>query len=267
MTPAATRTDTVLETLDEVFKWAKQQGFVLVYGWPHGSEEGAVHWNEEHGGGWEPFLECAKALGARALYVNWAPFEGFQVDDALAAMGAQALEDDASDSDTAQIEERRRQIEEYRERVGLTAAIDLAFHCGGVWHRFQLAADWFATFSELTEEDEELDEGDLEESAADKAAVVKWASVLANAPEFGACKNHDQRGYLLEQLAGKEFDTLPVRDILRRAETLYVLEVRPRQEKRVREEATELRKQGLSVSQIAQKLAISRARVSALLAD
>ena len=101
----------------------------------------------------------------------------------------------------------------------------------------------------------------------DKPLVNKWASALANHPKFGICKTTDQREYLLEQLAGEDYEKLPIGEILRRAETLYVFEARPKQEEEMQKQARELRKQGLNLSAIAQKLGISRDRLSGLLTD
>ena len=262
MTPAAKTSDPLFKTIEEIVAHTKEEGFVTFYGWAHGGKENTVHWNEEHGGDWKRFLESAKALGVRAVYLNWAPFEEFQVDEALADVSV----DQESEASRTEIEEYNQQVEKCREKVGLTEIIDLTFVVDGVFHIYQLAADWFTAFEELIAE-EELEEHEPLEKPVDKPLVNKWASMLANHPKFGSCKNDDQREYLLEQLTGEDYETLPLGEILRRAETLYVFEVRPKQEEGLRKQAREFRKQGLNMNAIAQKLGISRDRVSGLLAD
>lgn len=262
MASAAKPSDPLLKTVEEIIDQAKGDGFVIFYGWAHGSKESTITWNEEHGGDWKKFFASTKALGAKAVYLNWAPFEQFQLDEAI----AEASEDQESEA-SAEIEEYKKQIEEYRDKVGLIAIIDLAFVLDGVFHIYQLTADWFRAFEELTAAEEQAEEGEPGEEPVDKALVNKWAEALANHPKFGMCKTYEQREYLLEKLAAEEYEKLPVGYILGRAETLYLFEVRPKEEERLREQARELRKQGLNMNAIALKLGISRDRVSGLLAD
>lgn len=195
------------------------------------------------------------------MYLNWTPFEEFQIDEAL----AEAPLDGEAEADDMEIEEHNRQAETYREKVGLIAVIDLAFVADGITHICQLNADWFTAFEELVAEEEGSGEYEPLEQRVDKSLVNKWASSLANHPNFGACKKSDQRVYLLEELAGRDYKMLPVREILRRAETLYIFEVRSKHEEELRKQAKTLREQGLNLSAIAQKLGISRDRVSGLL--
>lgn len=266
MASAVKPSDPLLKTVEQILDHAESDGFVIFYGWAHGSKENTVYWNEEHGGDWKKFLGSAKSLGAKVVYLNWAPFEEFQVDEALEDVGPEVSDKGGSEA-SAEIEEYNNEVQKYREKVGLTAIIDLAFVLDGVFHIYQLNLDWFRTFEELTAEEEEGDKGELAEEKVDKALVDKWARELASHPKFGSCKNDEDREYLLEDRAGDEFEKLPIGDILRRAETLYRFEVRPKQEELLREQARTLRKQGLSMNAIALKLGISRDRVSGLLAD
>lgn len=260
--------DALRKTVDEIHAKALALGLVVYYGWLHEEREHAVHWNEEHGGDWTDFLQCAQTLGAKVIYLDWAPFEDFQVDDALADLENELAEDQISGSDKSELEARYKQLEKYRERVGLTAVIDLAFVSQGVSHICQIRAEWFRTFEELTPEDEEDEGGQVEQDEKfDKALVDKWARALANHTKYSSCKNDDQREYLLEELAREEFGDLPLWPVLRRAETVYLLDVRPREEEHLGSQARELRKQGLNMNAIARKLGISRDRVSGLLAE
>jgi hypothetical protein len=266
MASAAKPSDPLLKTVEEIIGRAKSDGFVIFYGWAHGSKENTIYWNEEHGGDWNKFLGSAKALGAKVVYLNWAPFEEFQVDEAIAEGSSEATDDRELEA-SAEIEEQKKQIEKYCDKVGLTSIIDLAFVLDGVFHIYQLAADWFRAFEELTAGKEEAEEGEPVEEPLDKVLVNKWAEALANHAKFGICKNYEQREYLLEKLAAEEYERLPLGYILRRAETLYLFEVRPKEEERLRAQAGELRKQGLNINAIALKLGIPRDRVSGLLAD
>ncbi len=258
--------DVLIERVEAIINAAKGQGLVLFYGWAHGTNQKAVTWNEEHGGDWEKFLACAKAVGAKMLYVNWAPLEEFQIDEAVEHLeriiaGGTGIE--PPDSVPS-----RREIEAYRDKVGVTAVIDLAFVYEDVVHIHQCFADWFQAFEELTEgleEDSDASDASFHERVVDKALVKKWASELANHPKFGSTRSGDQREFLLESIAGDEIDTLPTGDILARADSIYQIEIKPKEEERVRGEVRRLREQGLNINAIALKLGISKDRVSGLL--
>src|SRR5579863_9352502 len=126
MGPAKTG-DALLETVKAIVSSANTQGLVVFYGWAHGTNQKTVDWNEEHGGSWENFLECAKAVGAKLLYVNWAPFEEFQVDEAVEHLEAAIAAGSEAENHQRDSLPSNREIEAYRNKVGMTAVIDLAF--------------------------------------------------------------------------------------------------------------------------------------------
>lgn len=161
----------------------------------------------------------------------------------------------------------RAQIEQFREKIGLTASIEVAFVTDGISHVYYEPAEWISTFEKLTPND--TDESDIEdeETKVDSAVVKKWAHQLASHPKYGSCRSDDQREFLLEQFAGEEVATLPVWPILRRAETIYLMEIKEQEEENLSTQAQELRNQGLNMNAIAKKLRISRDRVSGLLAE
>lgn len=266
---SAKSADVLLDTVEAIVSSAKKQGLLVFYGWAHGSNQKTVNWNEDRGGDWEKFLECAKATEASLVYLNWAPFEEFQIDEALErleefiASGAKA--ETAPDSIPSS-----HDIEAYREKVGVTAVLDLAFISGDVVHIYQRFADWFQAFEDLTEvlETDSDDNKDLfPERVVDKNLVRKWAAELARHPKFGAARTGDQREFLLETIAGSEIDNLPVGDILARADSIYQFEVRPKEEERLRTDARRLREEGLNINAIAVKLGISKDRASGLLSS
>jgi hypothetical protein len=260
--------DVLLEKAKAIVSLASTQELAVFYGWAHGTDQKTVDWNEEHGGDYAKFLECAKAVDAKLLYLNWAPFEDFQIDEALEHRERTITPGDKLGVGQTDTVPSRREIEAYRDRVGMTAVIDLAFVHENIVHTYQCFADWFEAFQELTdglEMDADENEGHFPERVVDKALVSKWASQLANHPKFGMARSGDQREFLLESIAGTEIDTLPVGDILARADSIYQFEIKPTEEERMRAKARELREQGLNINAIAVKLSISKDRVSGLL--
>src|SRR5713226_6967307 len=188
--------DALLERVETIVRSAQALGLLVFYGWAHDTNQKTVDWNEEHGGDWEKFLGCAKAVGAKLVYLNWAPFEEFQVDEAVGH-----LENSIAAGSGAGIEQpsslpSRREIEAYRDRVGVTAVIDVAFVHEGIVHTHQCYADWFQAFEELTEgleEDSDKRGDSFPRRVVDKVLIRKWASELANHAKFGATRSGEQR--------------------------------------------------------------------------
>ena len=260
--------DKLLERVEAIVGWANAQGLLVFYGWAHGGDQKTVTWNEEHGGDWQRFLECAKAVGARVLYLNWAAFEEFQVDEAVGHLREITAAEDRAGIEQQSSLSSPRELEAYRDKVGATAVIDLAFIHQDVVHIYECSADWFRSFEELTdgfEADSDETEGSFPERLVDKALVKKWASELANHPKFGATRTSDQREFLLESIARSEIDGLPVGDILARADSIYQFDIKPKEEEHLRVEVRRLREQGLNMNAISVKLGISKDRVSGLL--
>jgi hypothetical protein len=250
--------DLLLKTVQEIRHVAKTDNLQIFYGWLVEADNPlAVHWNRDNGGSWEKFLECAKIAGANILYLNWAPFEQFQIDDAVEELESKLAEDEEQTEGSDETSALVRQAREFDAKVGLTCVIDLAFVASGVTHIYQETADWFDKFNELLPENDEDD--DRLELKPDRVVVDKWAFDLASNAEYFTSK---QRDYLLEKLSGTEFPKLPVPHILRRAEIIFQNEFKEGAEKKLTEDIRQLREQGLNLNAIALRLGISRDRVS-----
>jgi hypothetical protein len=252
------KSDPLRRTAQDMIRYAREAGLVLFYA-VLGDGEHDLLWINEQGGSWEEFIKVAVEAGAKVLYMSWAPFEEFQVDEALEAARRRAESSESFDP------ELEKKIERFRDRVGLVALIELGFYLGGIRHVYRLTPEWFDAFEDLVsavEEDEE--EEDEESEEVDMGVVRQWATTLASHPRFGRCKTYGQRKYLLETLAGGAYEKLPVEDIVSRAEAIYAVDILPGEEERLRGEIRRLREKGLPLSVIAVKLGISRDRARAL---
>ena len=237
--------DTLRQIGDKVSEYCEKQNLHVFNGYVGDSEDRHVYWNAQDCNSWTSFLEIAKSLDVKLIYLNLTPFEDSQV--------VEALETD---------DEGTHKIESYRSKVGLIARIDLAFLYGGAFHICELKSDWFMQFQELVADTEKSEE---EEDEIDQEVVDEWAKKLAYDPRYSTCKNKTQRSYLLEQLAGKKHEELPDWEILDLADKIYFLEMKAKEDQRLKSEALQLRDEGLNLNAIAQKLGISRDRVSGLL--
>lgn len=248
--------DTLSKTIEAICKEAESNPLLIFYGYlAEESEVPSVHWNSERGGDWKKFLWCAKAFHARVLYVNWAPFEQFEIDDSISLL--ESTHEDGEEDEAAK--KQVAQIRAFESKVGITCVIDLAFFANGVIHTYQETADWFDEFRDLVP-DEDDDEAD-ESKPISKSDLRKWATTLASDARY--CTS-TQREYLLEQIAGAEFPQLPAYKILREAETIYQADFKQAAEEKLANEIQGLRDQGLNMKAISLKLGISQGRVSGL---
>jgi hypothetical protein len=248
--------------LEEIRKEAEGGGTRIFYG--HLAEDSnvpTVHWNQENGGDWKKFLACAKVLSPNILYVNWAPFEQFEIDDAISKLESKITEDEEEDKETNKL---LSQVRAFQPKVGITCFIELVFIADGVVHIYEECADWFDEFGDLTNENEDEDDQLQKTKPISKAVMDKWATALASDPQYPISK---QREHLLEMITGSEFAAIKrtqIFEILRRAETIYQTQFKQAAEIKLANEIQELRKQGLNIVAIALKLGISRNLVSAL---
>ena len=259
--------DVLLEMVAAIVGSAKEQGLVVFYGSLDGTDQKTVHWEEEHGGDWRKFLECAKDSGVKMVYVSWGRFEESQVDKVLEQLESNAFSQREPTLEHAASMPSRTEIEAYKSKTGLTMLVDAAFVHEGAAHFYQHLADWFQVFENLTEELEDSDESEEPPGGrvVDKDLIKKWAAELANHAKFGTARTRGQREFLLENIAGVEFDTLPVVEILDRADSMYQFEIKEKEDQRIRAEALLLKGQGFNLSAIAQRLGIAKDRISGLL--
>ncbi len=248
--------DPLSKTVESICKEADNSALQVFYGYlAEENEVPSVYWNSEHGGDWKKFVECAKAFNAHILYLNWVPFEQFEIDDALVVL--ESIPEDGEEG--AETKKQKTQIRAFQSKVSLTCVIDLAFLANGVIHIYQETADWFDEFSDLIPDE---DDGEADEpKPINKSDLRRWATALASDPKY--CTT-TQREYLLKQIAGAEFPQLPAYQILREAETIYQTEFKQAAEEKLANEIQEMRNQGFNLKAIGLKLGISQGRVSGI---
>lgn len=256
------RHDPLLEAVGEIQEYCESRGLGIFSGYLTREHETVAVWNVARDRDWRGFLDLAASRGVTVIYLDWVPFEDHQIDDALIRT------DDAGEptEQDPRVAEYNRELETFRTQVGLTGVIEIAFSLGGVFHFFEWQAEWFAEFERLVDA---WDEGAYQPRRLARSRLHELANQLVNHPKYHACQSKAQRRYLLEQLLGREFDTLRPADmsaVLDRAEAIFELEIKPLERSYLRQRARELNAQGLSLEAIAGSLGVSRAAVKALLA-
>lgn len=256
------RHDPLLEAIRDIQEHCEGHGLSVFSGYLTREHETVAVWNTARGRDWKAFLDLAASRGAPLVYLDWIVFDDAQVEDAVirAEEGGEAGEPDP------QIDDYNREIESFRAYAGVTGVIEIAFSLGGVFHFFEWQAEWFAEFERLVEA---WDDGAYQPRRLARTRLHEMANQLVNHPKYQVCQSKSQRRYLLEQLLGRDFESLRASDaaaILDRAEAIFELEIKPLERSFLRQRARELKAQGLSLDAIAGNLGVSRAAVKALLA-
>lgn len=211
-----------------------------------------VDWRIGGADDWKAFLDIAATLSVQMVYLYASRFEEGDIEDAkekLAGSGDPSLA-----------------LEEFKARVGQTSWFQLGFFLGSVYHSYAQTADWYFSFSELTEEPE----GGVisEEVEGDPKLINRWGETLAKHERFPGCRNWSQRMFLLMDIAGDEFEQLRpgqgIKKVIEKAEAYYFIKIQPQIDEKLRREAQTLRQQGKTMTEIARTLGVSRDKIRAL---
>lgn len=256
------RNDPLFETVREVQEYCESRGLTVFSGFLTREHETVAVWNVARNRDWRTFLDLAASRSATLIYLDWVTFDEHHVDDALIRVDERA---EAAEADP-QVDEYNRELDGFRTQAGLTGVVEIAFSVGGVWHIFEWQAEWFAEFERLVDA---WDEGAYQPRRLLRSRLHELANQLVNHPKYQVCRSKAQRRYLLEQVLGREFESVRASDvgvILDRAEAMLELEIKPLERSYLRQRARELKAQGLSLDAIAGSLGVSRAAAKALLA-
>jgi hypothetical protein len=256
------RNDPLLEAVREIQEYCEMHRLNVFSGYLTREHETVAVWNVARSRDWKAFLDVAASRGVGLIYLDWVTFDEHHVDEAL-VRGDETHE--ATEADP-QVDEYNRELEGFRTHAGLTGVIEIAFSLGGVWHVFEWQAEWFAEFERCVDA---WDEGAVHPRRLPRARLHDLANQLVNHPKYQVCQSKAQRRYLLEQLLGREFESVRASDVtgvLDRAEAIFELEIKPLERSYLKQRARELKAQGLSIDAIAGSLGVSRAAAKGLLA-
>lgn len=256
------RNDPLLEAVRDIQEYCDTHALQVFSGYLTREHETVAVWNVGRNRDWKVFLDVAAARSVGMIYLDWVTFEEYHVEDAM-LRGDEGS--DAGEPDP-RMDEYNRELEGFRTHAGLTGVIEIAYSLGGVWHVFEWQAEWFAEFERLVDA---WDDGAYQPRRLPRTRLQELANQLVNHPKYQACRSKAQRRYVLEQMLGRDFESVRASDVaavLDRAEAIFELEIKPLERSYLRQRARELKAQGLSLDAIAGSLGVSRAAVKALLA-
>ena len=129
----------------ELLDYLVAEGFTVFRSRP-GAMEGlpTVSWDTDAHPEYEPYLNVAKAAGARIVLFADREFQSEEIDDAL----EQCQDSDLGPGELRPIE---RGLADLRAFVGHTCTIEMAFDHEGRLYVYELMTDWFQTYVDLSD--------------------------------------------------------------------------------------------------------------------
>lgn len=131
---------------DHILDNAQRLGFPIFYG-AYPDNLPLMSWN----GDLEPdparFLQLAKSLNARVVYVNWVEFTSGDI-DAKVLQGK-----NLSDAQTDWLNSHNSRLERFRQYVNQIASVRAGFVIDGVFHFYERVFDWYQDFGSLIDEE------------------------------------------------------------------------------------------------------------------
>jgi hypothetical protein len=226
-----------------------------------------IQWNSDLEADPAAFIGVAKSLGAKVIYVNWIVFAEQDLNEAMIEAPER---NEAVDDTNSSVDEYNEKVKEFEGYIGKMASVRAGFLLDGIFHAYEQETKWYEEFGGLvsTEESDGETGGASDHGHESKLSdeALSWAEKLARDPSFGRTKGWSQREYLLTKLAGQETSHLPVDSIIRRAEAVYEVDVRPSEQKQLAEQVRQMKASGLSIVAIAGKLDLPREHVQRFLA-
>ncbi len=244
--------DELSDVVDAIREYCAQKGLVVFPGWLSGRQVHKVDWEASQEDEWQAFLDAAATLGVRMIYLSAYRFTLSRLEEAKTGWVG------AGDPESS--------LQEFRARVGQTAWFEIGFFLGSIYHSYTRAATWYDSFGDLTRE-----EGGITSSqqvGAQPDVIDKWAEALAKHQRFPECTDWSQRQALLMSIAGDEFARLRpgqgIKKIIERARQYYFITVKPQNDEKLRIEARALREQGMTLTEVAGRLGVSRDKIRRL---
>lgn len=248
---------------------ANSTSLLLVHGVPHSTADWS--WDGEMGDETE-FISIAAHANASLLYFD---IETFDLESLVSAqiIGSELVseyEDDYLETASPIIKAVLRKFDHWVERDGQSSMLILQFVANGVCHQFVQSPDWFDRFvEEISQHIDVLEESSRVESESETqqsdATKKIRAEELARSDRYARAKNDAQRRYITKEMFPNE-DESSLYSLLELAALIYWDEVEPERETKMVQQAASLMQSGVTVTNIAAQLGMTKDRVNRLLA-
>jgi len=187
-------------------------------------------------------------------------------------LGEEVFQDALADNEADPDDATESDLEEYREAIGHLLWVNVTI----LTENPQLILDWseqapwadpFLNEDAVAEDDLESEEESTSEEPEHEEHVRAFANELAESADFALAKNNEQRTYVAKKvLSGRAHaEGVELSEVLPQATAIYEVEVKPRNESSLIQRAQSLRREGFTIAQISEKLAVPAKRLHGLL--
>ena len=131
---------------DEILRYLEASEFAVFRGYPGTLDDMAiVNWDAESFPDYRMFLDAAHRSGERVIIFIGATFDEDDITDIEADIALSAIEHD-------QVRTLEQRLRPFRQHVGKTCFIQIAFDHRGRLYVYELQPDWYSEYLELNDE-------------------------------------------------------------------------------------------------------------------
>jgi hypothetical protein len=269
--------DKLISVIEEIQKWCKTNDIICFIGSTQDEPYIIYSYEKESNNEWSKFLQIAKKLNVNIIVLEK---EINLLKTLYDFVFEQIIEDVELDS---------RMKERYQNALahdGEIALIKLTFHYNDICYKFSVTSDWYIDFHFASKEVEEPSDDETEEDNSENRTssvvnpqnetiqrrlseqeVEEFARKAIENKEFIKSKSRIQKQEIIKKMLkeslGEEYSESSYHywNVIRRAEEIFEMEIRPKLESEIKQKVLELKAQGLKKVEIRSKLDISQGMV------
>jgi hypothetical protein len=269
--------DKLISVIEEIQKWCETNDIICFIGSTQDEPYIIYSYEKESNNDWNKFLQIAKKLNVNIVVLEK---EINLLKTLYDFVFEQIIEDVELDS---------RMKERYQNALahdGEIAMIKLTFHYNDICYKFSVISDWYIDFHFASKEVEEPSDNETEEDNSENRTfsavnpqnetiskrlseqeIEEFARKAIENNEFIKSKSRIQKQEIIKKMLkdslGDEYSESSYHywNVIRRAEKIFEMEVRPKLESEIKQKVLELKAQGLKKVEIRSKLDISQGMV------
>lgn len=249
--------DALRPLLDQIDRWCRQNGIEPFYGELEEGEGPIIHWTRQEERDWEHFLKALSPSGSTPLIIS-ATENDLDLEDEYITEYGDSLPEELK-------EEYRTALKEVKSTQGQLAYFTLTFFRGPACFQYIKRAPWFEEYVLVLEAYEQDEEDDpVQSDAMNPEQIEAWARKLIQDPKYQKAKDRVERGRIASVLFEQESvdHHADIFKILRRAESLFELEIQPTLEEELGRKVKELKGKGHKKVEVRAKLGISESTLN-----
>lgn len=243
--------DELRQILNEVEKWCSKNAVEIFYGETTKESVPEVSWVHSELHGWEKFLSVFQRTVQKILII------GIEENDL--DTNDENIADYREQLETEETEEFDEALKITKENIGCLVRLTLSFFSGGVYYEFEKSATWDYEYYEVLEASLNHQNIGEDGEAMSEQEVESKARAIVKADKYLKAKDRIERQSLCQTALRIESIDKPmdVWKVAKRAEEIYLNEIKPELDEKLKREIQELKKKGSKKIEVKNKLGIS----------